>query len=101
MNQTYPLEKAGEAQADLGGRRTTGSLEADRAKAAAAPDWGLLGVIGVGLCYGLAYSLLRLAISDNLPQDDVTSNILTQTLQLGYVPRSRRSTSGCYGWCSV
>ena len=64
-----------------------GSLEADRAKAAASPDWGLLGVIGVGLCYGLAYSLLRLAISDNLPQDDVTSNILTQTLQLGYVPR--------------
>jgi hypothetical protein len=53
------------------------------------PSWwlGLLIVIGVGLAYGLAYSLLRLSLSDNLPQDDVTSNVLTQTLALGYVPR--------------
>ncbi len=53
------------------------------------PQWGLglLIVIGVGLAYGLAYSALRLSLSDNLPQDDVTSNVLTQTLALGYVPR--------------
>jgi 4-amino-4-deoxy-L-arabinose transferase-like glycosyltransferase len=58
-------------------------------KAEASPSWGLglLIVIGVGLAYGLAYSLLRLSLSDNLPQDDVTSNVLTQTLALGYVPR--------------
>jgi hypothetical protein len=64
-----------------------GSVEAGNANAAASPLWGLLAVIGVGLCYGLAYSSLRLSLSDNLPQDDVTSNILTQTLALGYVPR--------------
>jgi hypothetical protein len=59
------------------------------AKDAAALPWGLglLVVIGVGLAYGLAYSTLRLSLSDNLPQDDVTSNVLTQTLALGYVPR--------------
>ncbi|HZP08659.1 glycosyltransferase family 39 protein [Methyloceanibacter sp.] len=56
---------------------------------ATAPSWGLglLLVVGVGLAYGLAYSTLRLSLSDNLPQDDVTSNVLTQTLALGYVPR--------------
>src|SRR5581483_5218756 len=56
---------------------------------ATAPSWGLglLIVIGVALAYGLAYSILRLSLSDNLPQDDVTSNVLTQTLALGYVPR--------------
>jgi hypothetical protein len=26
--------------------------------------------VGVGLAYGLAYSILRLFLSDNLPQDD-------------------------------
>src|SRR5262249_37812067 len=41
----------------------------------------------VGIAYGLAYSILRLSLSDNLPQDDTTSNVLTQTLALGYVPR--------------
>jgi hypothetical protein len=62
---------------------------AGNAKAETSHSWalGLLIVIGVGLAYGLAYSLLRLSLSDNLPQDDVTSNVLTQTLALGYVPR--------------
>lgn len=65
------------------------SVEAGKVKAVASPSWGLglLIVLGVGLCYGLAYSILRLSLSDNLPQDDVTSNVLTQTLALGYVPR--------------
>src|SRR5690349_4278939 len=55
----------------------------------AGPSCGvsLLIVIGVGIAYGLAYSILRLSLSDNLPQDDTTSNVLTQTLALGYVPR--------------
>ena len=67
---------------------TTGAGRVGGGKAAA-PSWGLglLIVIGVGLAYGLAYSALRLSLSDNLPQDDVTSNVLTQTLALGYVPR--------------
>ena len=67
----------------------TGGVEPGKAKAGASPSWGLglLIVIGVGLAYGLAYSFLRLSLSDNLPQDDVTSNVLTQTLALGYVPR--------------
>ncbi len=58
-------------------------------QASAGPSWGpgLLIVIGVGIAYGLAYSILRLSLSDNLPQDDTTSNVLTQTLALGYVPR--------------
>ncbi len=65
-----------------GGRRGDGA-------AAGGQSWGigLLIVIGVALAYGLAYSILRLSLSDNLPQDDVTSNVLTQTLALGYVPR--------------
>jgi hypothetical protein len=72
------------AQASL-----AGSAGAGNGRAATAPSWrvGLLIVVGVGLAYGLAYSLLRLSLSDNLPQDDVTSNVLTQTLALGYVPR--------------
>ena len=66
-----------------------GSVEGGNAKAGASPSWGLglMIVIGVGLAYGLAYSALRLSLSDNLPQDDVTSNVLTQMLALGYVPR--------------
>ncbi|MGE5261055.1 MAG: ArnT family glycosyltransferase, partial [Actinomycetota bacterium] len=66
-----------------------GSAGAGKAKVETPPSWwlGLLIVIAVGLTYGLAYSLLRLSLSDNLPQDDVTSNVLTQTLALGYVPR--------------
>ncbi len=51
------------------------------------PSWpfSLAGVISVGLLYGLVYAGMRLAISPNLPQDDVTSNILAQTLEPGYV----------------
>jgi 4-amino-4-deoxy-L-arabinose transferase-like glycosyltransferase len=49
--------------------------------------WSLGGVVSIGLLFGLAHSLLRLAVSFNLPQDNVTSNILAQTLELGYSPR--------------
>jgi len=49
--------------------------------------WSLWGVISVGLAYGLVYTCMRLSISYNLPQDDVTANILAQTLELGYVVR--------------
>jgi len=72
-------------------------------QASAGPSWGpgLLIVIGVGIAYGLAYSILRLSLSDNLPQDDTTSNVLTQTLALGYVPRQPPLyTNGCSGRCS-
>lgn len=55
-----------------------------RAESASWP-FSLGGVISVGLLYGLVYSCLRLSISHNLPQDDVTSNILAQTLEPGYV----------------
>lgn len=47
--------------------------------------FNLAGVISAGLLYGLVYSTMRLAISQNLPQDDVTSNVLAQTLEPGYV----------------
>lgn len=69
------------------GRMTVAGGKADGT--GTGPSWGLglLIVVGVGLVYGLAYSILRLSLSDNLPQDDVTSNVLTQTLALGYVPR--------------
>jgi 4-amino-4-deoxy-L-arabinose transferase-like glycosyltransferase len=49
--------------------------------------WGLWGVISVGLIYGLIYSSMRMAISPNLPQDDVTANVLAQTFELGYQER--------------
>jgi hypothetical protein len=49
--------------------------------------WSLWGVVAVGLAYGLVYTSMRLAISHNLPQDDVTANILAQTLEPGYVVR--------------
>jgi hypothetical protein len=55
-----------------------------RAESASWP-FSLAGVISVGLLYGLVYASMRLAISHNLPQDDVTSNILAQTLEPGYV----------------
>lgn len=55
-----------------------------RAESASWP-FSLAGVIAVGLLYGLVYASMRLAISHNLPQDDVTSNILAQTLEPGYV----------------
>jgi hypothetical protein len=53
------------------------------------PSWpfGLGGVISVGLLYGLVYSCLRLLISDNLPVDDIKSNVYTQTLELGYMAK--------------
>jgi hypothetical protein len=49
--------------------------------------WSLWGVVAIGLAYGLVYTSMRLAISHNLPQDDVTANILAQTLEPGYVVR--------------
>ncbi|HEX2448267.1 MAG TPA: glycosyltransferase family 39 protein [Methyloceanibacter sp.] len=51
------------------------------------PSWpfNLAGVVSVGLLYGLVYASMRLALSHNLPQDDVTSNVFTQTLEPGYV----------------
>jgi 4-amino-4-deoxy-L-arabinose transferase-like glycosyltransferase len=54
-----------------------------------AANWlsSLWGTVSIAIGYGLAHSALRLAISSNLPQDDVTSNILAQTLELGYTER--------------
>jgi hypothetical protein len=43
--------------------------------------FSLRGVISIGVLYGFVYAGIRLAISHNLPQDDVTSNILAQTLE--------------------
>jgi hypothetical protein len=48
---------------------------------------GLWVVLSAGLLYGLLHAMLRLALSTNLPQDDVTANILAQTLEPGYLPR--------------
>ncbi len=48
---------------------------------------GLWVVLSAGLLYGLLHAVLRLALSTNLPQDDVTANILAQTLEPGYLPR--------------
>lgn len=48
---------------------------------------GLWIVLSAGLLYGLLHAVLRLALSTNLPQDDVTANILAQTLEPGYLPR--------------
>ena len=63
-------------QARVAGRVTAG------AETSSGP-FGLAGVVSVGLLYGLVYAGMRLAISDNLPQDDVTSNVLAQTLEPG------------------
>ncbi|HET7446646.1 MAG TPA: glycosyltransferase family 39 protein [Methyloceanibacter sp.] len=71
----------------LAQRSVPGGQGSRQASAGLSWDSGLLIVIGVGLAYGLAYSILRLFLSDNLPQDDTTSNVLTQTLALGYMPR--------------
>jgi hypothetical protein len=65
-------------QARVAGRVTAG------AETSSGP-FGLAGVVSVGLLYGLVYAGMRLAISPNLPQDDVTSNVLAQTLEPGYV----------------
>lgn len=56
---------------------------------ARAPGWllGLFGVLFVGFAYGLLQGGMRLLMSANLPQDDVTANILAQTLEPGYLPR--------------
>jgi hypothetical protein len=64
----------------------TASAAGQMAGRAESPSWpfSLAGVISVGLLYGLVYSCLRLSISHNLPQDDVTANILAQTLEPGY-----------------
>ena len=48
---------------------------------------GLWVVLSAGLLYCLLHATLRLALSSNLPQDDVTANILAQTLEPGYLPR--------------
>lgn len=48
---------------------------------------GLWVVLSAGLHYGLLHAALRLVLSTNLPQDDVTANILAQTLEPGYLPR--------------
>ena len=62
----------------------------------------LPGVISAGVLYGFVYAGMRLAISHNLPQDDVTSNILAQTLEPGYVLKhNRRFMNGCCGRCSA
>jgi hypothetical protein len=45
------------------------------------------GVVSIGVAYGVVHSVLRQSISQNLPQDDVTSNILAQTFELGYTAR--------------
>ena len=58
---------------------------------------GLWVVLSAGLLYGLLHATFRLALSSNLPQDDVTANILAQTLEPGYLPRQHRSTNGCCG----
>ena len=58
------------------------------AAGAARPSWlTLLGVISIGLVYGLVFGGMRLALSDNLTLDDATANVLAQTLALGYVER--------------
>ena len=49
----------------------------------AAGNWGCI-FVPLLLAYGLAHSVLRLAFSRNLPQDDVTSNLFAQTFELGY-----------------
>ena len=68
-------------------RSVPGGQGSSQASARLSWNSGLLIVMGVGLAYGLAYSILRLFLSDNLPQDDTTSNVLTPTFALGYVPR--------------
>src|SRR4249919_3308018 len=70
----------------LSGEAMSGQARvAGRAEAPSGRPFGLTGVVSVGLLYGLVYAGMRLAISPNLPQDDVTSNILAQTLEPGYV----------------
>ncbi len=58
------------------------------AAGAARPSWPtLLGVIAIGLVYGLVFGGMRFALSDNLTLDDATANALAQTFALGYVER--------------
>jgi 4-amino-4-deoxy-L-arabinose transferase-like glycosyltransferase len=49
--------------------------------------WNLWGVVSIGVLYGLVHACLRLSLSHNLPQDDVTANILAQTLEPGYIAK--------------
>src|SRR5262245_45139003 len=74
---------AGEA---MSGHAQLGARGAGSARISSWP-FSLAGVISVGLLYGLVYASMRLAISHNLPQDDVTSNVFAQTLEPGYVLR--------------
>ncbi|MEZ5827634.1 MAG: glycosyltransferase family 39 protein [Hyphomicrobiales bacterium] len=69
---------------------SVGASAPDKIAPRAAPvawRWGLWCVVSVGLAYGLIYTGMRLALSLNLPQDNVTANILAQTLEPGYVSR--------------
>ena len=69
----------------MSGQARVAGRVAGRVEAPCGRPFGLAGVISVGLLYGLVYAGMRLAISPNLPQDDVTSNVLAQTLEPGYV----------------
>src|SRR3954447_8648421 len=68
----------------MSGQARVAGRVAGRVETSSGP-FGLAGAICVGLLYGLVYAGMRLAISPNLPQDDVTSNVLAQTLEPGYV----------------
>ena len=68
----------------MSGQAQVAGRVAGRAETSSWP-FNLAGVTSVGLLYGLVYAGMRLAISHNLPQDDVTSNVLAQTLEPGYV----------------
>ena len=68
----------------MSGQAQVAGRVAGRAETSSWP-FSLAGVTSVGLLYGLVYAGMRLAISHNLPQDDVTSNVLAQTLEPGYV----------------
>jgi hypothetical protein len=59
-----------------------GRIEGGDHKATSWP-WNLSGVLSAGLLYGLLHAGLRIELSANLPQDDVTANILAQTLEPG------------------
>jgi len=83
----------------MSGQATVAGRVAGRAETSSGP-FGLAGVVSVGLLYGLAYAGMRLAISPNLPQDDVTSNVLAQTLEPGYVLKQPPLYDGCCGRCS-
>jgi hypothetical protein len=83
----------------MSGQARVSGRVAGRAATSSGP-FGLAGVVSVGLLYGLVYAGMHLAISPNLPQDDVTSNVLAQTLEPGYVLKQPPLYDGCCGRCS-